>query len=822
MFEIAACRADTREIWLALATLREGAGREEAVQHLLTRFEMPAGTHVPPWVTGWQITAERREFVEACVREEHGGIAGWAWHPADPDRLPVLVVEDDVGHRQQIVAEGDMQPLRPLTQPRGFALGPDPLADWGPVVHVRDAFGRDLPGSPVVRGAIDAPPPKGKAIAKPLPAAPNRPVCLVIPAYRDAAALRACLDSIRSSNVAAEIIIVDDASPEPMLQRMLNRLARRGEISLIRHAHNRGFPISANDGLRAVLARREPHDVVLLNADTLLPSGKFPTWLERLRAAVHSAPDIASATPLSNAGGITSYPARDRENPMPSATALARLNTQAARANAGVVVALPTGVGFCLYLRHEALVETGLLREDLFAQGYGEENDWCRRAAALGWRHVAAADVLVGHQGAASFGASREALMARNLAVLEAVHPGYGRLVHDWAGRVPAEDGLAAARRALDLQRWQARPTPRTTLLVTHASGGGVERIVQARAAEIIERRGRVIILRPLADPQDRDGAALPGWCVVQDAGDPDAFPNLAYRLPDEAEGLSALLRGSRVVAVEYHHRLGHHSGLAAILAALDVPISYVVHDYAELCPRITFLGPQHHYCGEPTDPAVCADCVAVAGERNLRGLDVMSLRESTAREWRAAHQVSVPSGDTAGRVRRHVPDLDLHIARWEDDTSLPVPPPPRRILGETVVAVIGAISIDKGFEVLRDCADDAAQRNLPLRFRVVGQSQNDDALFATGRVFVTGRFREDEAESLIRAQNASLAFLPSVVPETWSFALSHAWRAGLRAMVFDLGAMAGRTRRTGFGWVIPLGLPVSQINDLLLTCGEH
>ena len=59
--------------------------------------------------------------------------------------------------------------------------------------------------------------------------------------------------------------------------------------------------------------------------------------------------------------------------------------------------------------------QVGLLREDLFAQGYGEENDFCIRARHLGWRHVAVPGVFVAHAGAGSFGSAKAQLLARNL-----------------------------------------------------------------------------------------------------------------------------------------------------------------------------------------------------------------------------------------------------------------------------------------------------------------------------------------------------------------------------------------------------------------------
>jgi glycosyltransferase involved in cell wall biosynthesis len=133
-------------------------------------------------------------------------------------------------------------------------------------------------------------------------------------------------------------------------------------------------------------------------------------------------------------------------------------------------------------------------------------------------------------------------------------------------------------------------------------------------------------------------------------------------------------------------------------------------------------------------------------------------------------------------------------------------------------VAVVGAIGLEKGFEVLLACARDAAERDLALEFVVVGYTVDDTALLATGRAFVTGEFARAEAATLIAAQGAQLAFLPSVWPETWCYALSDAWAAGLSAAVFAIGTPADRVRAQGRGWVLPLGLPADRVNEVLLS----
>jgi glycosyltransferase involved in cell wall biosynthesis len=184
------------------------------------------------------------------------------------------------------------------------------------------------------------------------------------------------------------------------------------------------------------------------------------------------------------------------------------------------------------------------------------------------------------------------------------------------------------------------------------------------------------------------------------------------------------------------------------------------------------------------------------------------------------ARRILAPSQDAAARVRRHFPSLVVGVAPHGDDTLLAAPAVPvaASCRGVARVCIVGAIGVEKGYEILLECARDAADRDLPLEFIVVGHTIDDARLLDTGRVFVTGEFQPAEATSLIQAQDARLAWLPSLWPETWCFALSEAWRAGLRVVAFDLGAQAERIRETGHGVLLPLGLPPSSINSVLLA----
>ena len=745
---------------------------------------------------GSPIAIDRILRSEGFVEATKGGLYGWLWHPSEPEREPWLTIVGADGSRRRIRLEALAEHVdsdTPLARPRRLQVAWRELPD-GPVRLFGDD-GRALLGSPVMRLR------RTRSRAGAAATRMARPgLDVVIPVYRDLRRTLDCIEGVRATLPrGSRIVVVDDASPEPELSDALDRLAQSGVIVLLRHDENQGFPRSANRGIAAC----QGGDVILLNSDTLVAPG----WTEALRAALDSAPDIGTATPFSNDASILSYPSVRIRNAVPDAAETRRLMALAAHVHGTLApIEIPTGNGFCMAIRRDCLDQTGPLREDAFAQGYGEENDFCLRARRLGWRHVGVPGAYVGHIGQVSFGAAGRALMARNLRILNRLHPGYDALIEAHV----AADPLARARRQLDRLRFaDGRFAPaRAVLLITHAHGGGVGRVVRARALELRAQGIRPIVLRPdgeccLVDaPPFEDGAA--------------AYPNLRYRLPDEIEELVDLLAGEALLHAEWHHWLGHDPSLRGLCDRLGLAYDVHVHDYALFCARIALVGAAGRYCGEP-DVEGCVACVAKAGSNLGEAIRPAALRARSARELACARAVIVPSADAARRVARHFPSVRPRVQPWEDDAAIfkhdrPHAGPAARAR----IGVIGAIGVEKGYEILLACVRDARARALPLDFVVIGHTPDDDALLEAGCLDVTGAYGEEEAVALVRAQRCALAFLPSIWPETWCFALGLAWRAGLACAVFDIGAQAERVRRTGRGAVLPLGLPPAAINDML------
>ncbi|MCQ4165683.1 glycosyltransferase family 2 protein [Tahibacter harae] len=242
---------------------------------------------------------------------------------------------------------------------------------------------------------------------------------IVVPVYNAPQAVRACLDSVLAhTRGAARLIVIDDASPDPAVAPLLQDYAGRRGVSVLRNEQNLGFTGTANRGIAA--AGRA--DVVLLNADTEVA----PHWLCGLRRAAWSHAAIASATAVSDNAGAFSVPELEQENPLPQDWSFAQAALALWQQAGTAYPRLPTGNGFCLYLKRAALDAVGVLDAEAFPQGYGEENDWCQRAAAAGWQHVIAGNVLVRHARSQSFGHERRrALGEAGMAVLRRRWPHY-------------------------------------------------------------------------------------------------------------------------------------------------------------------------------------------------------------------------------------------------------------------------------------------------------------------------------------------------------------------------------------------------------------
>jgi len=258
---------------------------------------------------------------------------------------------------------------------------------------------------------------------------------VIVPVYNAFSATVACLHALERCLPAGWTVqVVDDASTDKRISTYLGerkRLQRAG-WEFRGHSRNQGFVRTVNASMA-----RTTEDVVLLNSDTVPTEGCF----QALENCLKSAPDIVTATPFSNNAEICSLPDFCRVNPPPAqpdalAKTLARHYTPS-------YPEIPTAVGFCMAIRRSGIDAIGDFDAEAFGRGYGEENDFCCRAVAAGYRNVLCDNAYVVHLGNASFADVDERPGPETLKRVLAKHPDYEKIVAEFI----ATDSLQVVRR---------------------------------------------------------------------------------------------------------------------------------------------------------------------------------------------------------------------------------------------------------------------------------------------------------------------------------------------------------------------------------------
>ena len=621
---------------------------------------------------------------------------------------------------------------------------------------------------------------------------PERTVSIVVPVYRGLAETRACLESVFAAvnTLRTSVTVINDATPEPELADYLRDLTARNLIHLIEHKTNTGFVASVNEGM----SLHPESDVVLLNSDTAV----FGNWLDRLSAHAYSG-RVASVTPFSNNATICSYPEFCENNTIPPELSAADLDRAMFAANAGRHCTIPTAVGFCMYIRRDALNDVGLFDEATFGKGYGEENDFCMRALYRGWSQLLAADTFVYHAGAVSFGPSTEPEQRARQALV-AKHPRYLDHVRWNCQMNPAN----AYRIAATLYRL-ACDSRTVRLNILHSLGGGT--IEHARRLErMTHEQISWLNLAPTEDKRLRFYCERPGFEF-----------SLIIEPLYERSLLFEMLRYLKLERIHLHHLKGFAMDTRPFIHELAVPYDVTLHDYFFVCPRVNFNDDNGRYCGE--GPCRCEDDFLNPHGRYCKIDDA----EVDLDTWRASHgdllsgaaRVIAPSADTADRFRRYFPQLNV-IPAWHENVSAPIA---WRELGESEplrIAVLGIMAVHKGFYNFRDCVKLAADTQAPLEFLLIGPLDSESAAMPH-QIVSTGWYQPEELPQLLKQHAPHLVWFPCQWPETFSYTLSACLENGFPVAVPDLGAFAERLDGRQWSWILPWNTSPRQWLDFFV-----
>ncbi len=137
---------------------------------------------------------------------------------------------------------------------------------------------------------------------------------------------------------------------------------------------------------------------------------------------------------------------------------------------------------------------------------------------------------------------------------------------------------------------------------------------------------------------------------------------------------------------------------------------------------------------------------------------------------------------------------------------------------GQFDVVVVGALGFHKGLDFLREVV-----LALPLDIRIAVIGYCDGQLLPgwliEDRLWVHGAFETAELIGLVRSYGARLAFFPNRQPESYSYALSDIWCAGLPALGPSNGAIGERILQTGAGWTFDPESSAHAVAAMITSC---
>ncbi len=266
-------------------------------------------------------------------------------------------------------------------------------------------------------------------------------VLVFVPVFNGLKSTLQCLQSVcetaPSISTAFRVLIVHDASSNDVAdvaaaldQFALSVSNEKLSIQVRHNVINRGFTWNVNQAIDALRANEH---LLLLNSDTIVTDG----WLDEIMRTASTDSKIGTVTPFSNNATICTLPDFQRAWPVPAAVQRKQIADVLA-ADRLEPIDIPTGVGFCMLMTRACIDAVGRYDVENFPRGYGEENDFCMRATAAGFRNVLCANAYVAHEGGVSFNESTTALKKMGSERLLAKHPRYDEWVSEWITRDPA------------------------------------------------------------------------------------------------------------------------------------------------------------------------------------------------------------------------------------------------------------------------------------------------------------------------------------------------------------------------------------------------
>lgn len=636
---------------------------------------------------------------------------------------------------------------------------------------------------------------------------------IIIPIYNAYNCLQPCIESVLKNTDMKNnrLILINDKSTDNKVLPLLKKYTDNKNVILLENEENLGFVGTVNKGMKF----SNENDCLLLNSDTEVTKN----WLKKIQKCAYSKEDIATVTPLSNNATLASIPKSFVPNEIPDNLSLNEFAEVVEKASYNDYPEIPTGHGFCLFIKREALNLVGFFDEKSFGKGYGEENDFCFRCLDVGLKHVICDNAYVYHKESQSFSKEKDAEIKQGLELLDKRYPIYKHNLDVWV----QEKKLDYLGNNVVLELGKKSFDKSNILFVIHDwkdvpnSLGGTTLHVW----DIIRKLRKYFNFHVLAS-EDGIYKVYSYWSNTSEASwvQFHSIPNFSignfYNRKYE-EMFKNIIEMYNINLVHIHHLIGHYFDVIDVCKKMDIKVLLTLHDYYFVCPTINKIYLDQEYCDEGSCDK-CNNCLKSKYSSNERaGNFIKRWRNVCESELKKCDLLITPSEAAKNEILKTFKDLKIQVV--EHGIDLPKTKKNTNLDKKSLdIAFLGAIGYHKGSKILSELTRIIKFSN--IRMHLFGIS---DIPIKSNKYFNNhGKYKREELNDLISKNSIDLICLFSIWPETYSYTLTEAIACGVPVLTFDFGAIAERVKNYNLGYVIPVTNDVKKIKNELIRIEKN
>ena len=626
------------------------------------------------------------------------------------------------------------------------------------------------------------------------------PVSIIVPIYNALEDLKVCVDRLRLyTDKSACVYLINDASPDENINIFLETLKYDNQFAVVNNNQNMGFTRTVNKGLELC----KNNDVVILNSDARVT----PFWLESILFAANMDSNIATVTPMSDRAGAFSAPNIGNDNKLPLGVSEIEYSKAFRRRSIGLYPTVPTGNGFCMYIRRSCIDEVGKLDEKAFPRGYGEENDFCMRARKKGWRNIIDDRTYVFHDRSKSFGDSKNDLMLAGRKIVDNRYPDYKKAISVFTQDLKINLARFQAKKAIyDCQNGVVKD--RCLFVVSTKTGGTPQ-----------TNRDLMLALSDSIEP----------WLLHCDskvislykAGKSDDEVVLRHELSEPVDPLTHTSHEyDRVVynwlfefgfsVVHIRHLVWHSLGLTKIAKLAGAKVVKSFHDYYALCPTVKLLDNDLFFCeGDCSKSQAKQDCAIPLWESDA----LPPLKGAWIHNWRENFSNALQYVDAFVTTSEHAKNIFLNNFKCIDADSFKVIKhgrdfenfvnPKQGVIAKNKYKILipGNIDEAKGLNVILSLLE--RDKEELLEFHILGNARQTLLQNASERLVFHGKYERDQFAEHVGKIKPDVGAVFSIWDETWCHTLTELFSVGLPVFVLDYPTVGDRVKEYNAGWVL-------------------